>query len=121
MMELIWRLMGQPRDEREPPEPPHDVIAVRFEWSGNCCMQKSMPAQTVPRKGDTVTILTEHLVIEGEVERVRWVITDGEPNWEYIPGRAGRKGTFGRARAKAFVELADTRHPRGAAGWKWND
>jgi len=114
-MDLIGKLLGRPgRDGEDPPPAPHDVIAVRFEWSDRCFAQKSMPAQAVPRQGDTVTILSEHLNIEGDVRRVRWVITDGEPNWEYIPRRDGGKATSTRARVRAVVELADARHPRDA-------
>ena len=83
---------GKPGERRRTPRaPPHDVIAVRFEWDGGSCfIQKSMPAAAVPRRGDTVTVLTKHAVIEGDVHRVWWVLNEGDPGWEYIAG-PGRK------------------------------
>ena len=113
---LEW-LLGSRGKEKAPPPPPHDVIAVRFEWDGGSCfIQKSMPAAAVPRRGDTVTVLTKHAVIEGDVHRVWWVLNEGDPGWEYIAGPDGSVGTYGRARVRAFVELADARMPSKAAG-----
>lgn len=102
---MLGRILTRPRKKETEEPPPHDVIPVQFRWSEGCLFHRSMPAQAVPRQGDSAKIRSKHLRLDSVVENVEWLIMDGDPPWEYIRDEKGT-GTYGRARIKAYVTLS---------------
>lgn len=111
MLNTLKKLLARPSEsDKDPQPPPHDVIPICFQWGNDCLFQKSVPAQMVPRQGDTVTILSQHLSLEGTASNVRWVLMDAPPAWDCLTDEYG-PGSYGRGRAKVYLTLTDAHMP----------